>query len=286
METLRTRSPELVVIGRNPRTLMTMATFLLVPLSVGVFPHIFSHWLSADHAKSFKTTITLYPLCIAVVWLPSVALGVMGNIDYPNGFDGPILVQLILEDSGGLLAGLLAAGVFAAIMSSLDSQTLAVGTMFTQDVLRPYAFGGDMPEDRQVLFSRIFMVGFLATAFVASQVTARSIFELGVWSLSGYAGLFPLVVAALYWRRSSAAGALAALVTTAVLWVVLLIRSQGVEGEYTVANSGVMPVAVIMLGSTVAMIVGSLLRPASDPSAVDKFFPPSDSLSPAGANGA
>jgi Na+/proline symporter len=218
-----------------------------------------------------------------------VALGVIGNIDHAQPFAGPILVQLILENSGGVLAGLLAAGIFAAIMSSLDSQTLAVGTMFTQDVLRPYGFRGELSERRQVLFSRIFILAFLATAFVASQITTRSIFNLGVWSLSGYAGLFPMVAAALFWRRSSATGALAALGTTVVLWVILLMRSQGVEGEYTIAGSGVMPVVPIVLASTAATVLGSLLGPAPDPEATERFFPTrkggpetADDLGPAG----
>ena len=274
MEQVRRSIPELVVVGQSRHTLFKMASYLLVPLSVGVFPHIFSHWLSADHAKSFKTTIVFYPLCIVVVWLPSVALGVIGNIDHPQPFAGPIMVQLILENSGGVLAGLLAAGIFAAIMSSLDSQTLAVGTMFTQDIVRPYAFGGELPEQKQVLYSRIFIVLFLGAAFVISQVTTRSIFSLGEWSLSGYAGLFPIVVAALYWRRSSATGALAALVTTAVLWTVLLVRSQAVEGEYTIGGSGVMPVVLIVAGSVTALVVGSLVSLAPDSAAVDRFFPP------------
>jgi SSS family solute:Na+ symporter len=273
MNTIRENSPELSIIGQDSHTLLTMASYLLVPLSVGVFPHIFSHWLSADRAESFKTTIRLYPLCIVVVWLPSVALGVLGNIDHPQPFAGPILVQLILENSGGVLTGLLAAGIFAAIMSSLDSQTLAVGTMFTQDILRPYGFGGELSEARQVLFSRIFIVAFLATAFVASQITTRSIFNLGVWSLSGYAGLFPIVVASLFWRRSSATGALTALATTVVLWIVLLVRSQGVEGEYTIAGSGVMPVVPIVFASTAAIVIGSLLGPPADSDAAERFFP-------------
>ncbi len=273
MNTIRENHNELAIVGQDAHTLMTMASYLLVPLSVGVFPHIFSHWLSADHAKSFKAIITLYPLGIVVVWLPSVALGVIGNIDHAQPFAGPILVQLILENSGGVLAGLLAAGIFAAIMSSLDSQTLAVGTMFTQDVLRPYGFRGELSERRQVLFSRIFILAFLATAFVASQITTRSIFNLGVWSLSGYAGLFPMIAAALFWRRSSATGALAALGTTVVLWVILLMRSQGVEGEYTIAGSGVMPVVPIVLASTAATVLGSLLGPVPDPEATERFFP-------------
>lgn len=273
MELVREGNHALSIVGRDTHTLFTMASYLLVPLSVGVFPHIFSHWLSAKHARSFKTTIIFYPLCIAVVWLPSVALGVIGNIDHPQPFAGPILVQLILENSDGVLAGLLAAGIFAAIMSSLDSQTLAVGTMFTQDIVRPYAFGGELPEEKQVLFSRFFMVAFLATAFIASQLTTRSIFELGVWSLSGYAGLFPLVAASLFWRRSTATGALLALATTVVLWVGLLIRSQGVEGEYTIGGTGILPVVVIVFSSAAAMLVGSLLSRPPDARSIDRFFP-------------
>ncbi len=273
MELVREGNHALSIVGRDTHTLFTMASYLLVPLSVGVFPHIFSHWLSANHARSFKTTIIFYPLCIAVVWLPSVALGVIGNIDHPQPLAGPILVQLILENSDGVLAGLLAAGIFAAIMSSLDSQTLAVGTMFTQDIVRPYGFGGDLPEEKQVFFSRLFMVAFLATAFIASQLTTRSIFELGVWSLSGYAGLFPLVAASLFWRRSTATGALMALGTTVVLWIGLLIRSLGVEGEYTVGGTGIMPVVVIVFSSAAAMVVGSLLSRAPDARSIDRFFP-------------
>jgi len=272
MSTVRESDLALTIVGRDPHTLLTMASYLLVPLSVGVFPHIFSHWMSADHAKSFKTIIVLYPLCIAAVWIPSVTLGVIGNIDHPD-FAGPILVQLIVESSGGLLTGLLAAGIFAAIMSSLDSQTLAVGTQLTQDIVRPYLFKGELPEEKQVLFGRVFIVAFLATVFVVSLFTTRTIFDLGVWSLSGYAGLFPIVVAALYWRRSTATGALAAVGTVVVLWVVLLARSRGVEGEYTIMDTGVMPVALIVLSSAASVVVGSLLGPKPEAAAVEKFFP-------------
>ena len=86
------------------------------------------------------------------------------------------------------------------------------------------------------------VMDFLAVVLVLSLVASRSIFSLGVWSLSGYAALFPLVVGVLYWRRSTGAGAMAAILTIAVLWVVFLTRSLGVTGEYTVAGSGLMPV--------------------------------------------
>jgi len=264
---------ELLTVGKNGHELLRMISYLLIPLSTGVFPHIFSHWLSAESAKKFRSAIIFYPLCITAVWVPSVVLGVVGNIDFPPPLQGPILVSLILEHSGGVLAGLLAAGVFAAIMSSLDSQTLSTGTMFTTDIVRHYGFHDRLSERQQVLFGRFFVAGLLAAALVLSLVTSRSIFALGVWSLSGFAALFPIVVGALYWRRSTAAGALAAVVTVAVLWIAFLIRSLGVEGEYTVAGTGLMPVAVMFAGAAGSLVVVSLLTRPPDNAVVGRFFP-------------
>ena len=154
-DALRAQS-ELLRIGWSRHELFRMGSYLLVPLSAGVFPHIFGHWLSARSAHAFRATIILYPIFIAVVWFPSVVLGLVGHIDFPPPIQGPVLVHLILENSGGLLAGLLAAGVFAAIMSSLDSQTLAAGTLFTQDIVRHYGFHDRLSESKQVLFGRLF----------------------------------------------------------------------------------------------------------------------------------
>lgn len=273
MATLAATNEELLVVGQSSHELLRMVSYLLIPLSTGVFPHIFSHWLSAKSAEKFRSAIVLYPLCITVVWVPSVVLGVVGNIDFSPPLQGPILVNLILEHSGGVLAGLLAAGVFAAIMSSLDSQTLSTGTMFTTDIVRHYGFHDRLSEGQQVLFGRLFVMILLTIVFVLSLLTSRSIFSLGVWSLSGFAALFPVVVGALYWRRSTASGALAAVVSVAVLWVVFLVSSLGAEGEYTVGGSGLMPVAVMFAGASVSLILVSLVTQPPDDELVDRFFP-------------
>ena len=52
-----------------------------------MFPHIFSHFLTAKDVGSFRYAIILYPLCIAIVWIPSVLLGILGNVDVP-GLEG------------------------------------------------------------------------------------------------------------------------------------------------------------------------------------------------------
>jgi SSS family solute:Na+ symporter len=273
MTTVSETRSELLVVGRGSHEFLRMASYLLIPLSTGVFPHIFSHWLSAKSAETFRSAIVFYPLCITAVWVPSVLLGVVGNIDFAPPLQGPILVNLILQHSGGVLAGLLAAGVFAAIMSSLDSQTLSTGTMFTTDIVRHYTSRDRLSETQQVLVGRLFVASLLVVVLVLSLVTSRSIFSLGVWSLSGFAALFPIIVGALYWRRSTAAGALSAVITVAVLWVTFLVRSLGVEGEYTVGGSGLMPVVVMFAGAAASFVFVSWFTDPPNDDVINEFFP-------------
>ena len=189
------KHPELLIRGSKIRP-VDLLTYTLIPLSVGMFPHMFMHWLSAKRAASFRIPIMFYPLCVAAVWIPSVLLGVFGRIDFPD-LQGPaansVLVQMIKLNSPEILAGLLAAGVFAAVMSSLDSQVLSLGTMFTQDIVRHYGFGDKMNEKKQVLFGRVFVISILAITYILSLVSNRSIFKLGVWSFTGFASLLPVL---------------------------------------------------------------------------------------------
>jgi SSS family solute:Na+ symporter len=274
MKSLATTRPDLLAIDKSPRQLARMVSYLLIPLSAGVFPHLFANWLSARSGRTFRPTIVLYPLCLVLVWVPSVVLGVVGNIEFPPPLQGPILVHLILRHSGGLLAGLLAAGVFAVIMGSLDNQAFAAGTLFTQDVVRHYGFKDRLSEWAQVATGRIFVAILLALALLVSLATSRTIFDLGVWSLSGFAALFPIVVASLYWRRSTGPGVLASMGTVALLWVLFFVDSLGTTGEYTVGTTGFLPVAFLFAGATVSLVLVSLLTSPPSDALLDRFFPP------------
>jgi SSS family solute:Na+ symporter len=263
--------PALLVHGdRIPA--LELVTYILIPLSVGTFPHIFSHWLSAESPRTFKLPIVAYPLCVAAVWLPSVLVGVLASADLP-GLEGSaansVLIRAIDLHAPGALAGLLAAGVFAAVMSSLDSQSLALSSLVTRGLGRRRR--GDEGR-RHLLLGRMFVALILTATFALSLVAERSIFRLGVWSFTGFAALFPLVVAALWWRRATAAGAWASLLTAAGLWLYYFVHGTQNPG-YTIAGTGAMPVAVILPAAALALIVVSLLtRPPSD-DALDRFFP-------------
>jgi SSS family solute:Na+ symporter len=236
---------------------------------------MFIHWLTARTAASFRPTLAFYPVCIAIVWVPSVVLGVLARADFPDlnaAAANSVLVKMIELHAPGVLAGLLAAGVFAAIMNSFDSQVHAAGTMFTQDIVRHYGFHDRMSERKQILVGRLFTVSILIVTYLLSLVTTRSIFKLGVWCFTGFAALFPVVAAAIFWKRSTKWGAFASTVSVIVLWIGFVVRGWK-SADYTIADSGVMPVAVILLVSTAAMIVGSLLTRPPEPETLEKFFP-------------
>jgi SSS family solute:Na+ symporter len=277
MTRLAATHPDMLVRGEHVKPLQLL-TYTCIPLSVGMFPHMFIHWLTAKNAASFRPTLAFYPICIAIVWVPSVLLGVFARIDFPNVADlGPggansVLVKMIDLHAPGVLAGLLAAGVFAAIMNSFDSQVHSVGTMFTQDIVRHYGFQDRMSESKQILVGRLFMVAVLVAAYLLSRVVDRSIFKLGVWCFTGFAALLPIVVAAVFWKRSTKWGAFASTISVVVLWL-YFVTIGWKSADYTIADSGVMPVALMLLVSAVAMIVGSLLTRPPMEATLEKFFP-------------
>ena len=185
--TLGKVAPDLLVLGTHIKPL-ELLTYTCIPLSVGMFPHIFMHWLTAESARTFRYPVMWYPICVAIVWIPSVLLGILGSVDVP-GLKGAeansVLVQMIERHAPGVLAGLLGAGVFAAIMSSLDSQSLSIGSMFTHDIVGHYRFRSGsrqdgMSEKGQVLVGRLFVFGILCLTYLLSLVLNRGIMPVAV----------------------------------------------------------------------------------------------------------
>ena len=61
-------------------------TYLFVPLSVGMFPHLFQHWMTAKDAKTFRPVVILHPFFIMLVWAPCILLGVWAtSAMFPDG---------------------------------------------------------------------------------------------------------------------------------------------------------------------------------------------------------
>ena len=256
-------------------------TYMLVPLSVGMFPHLFQHWLTARSAKTFRLSIIAHPIFIMIVWVPCILMGIWAvgaGLQAPGGNVNAVLGMLvgrILHEP--LLSGLLTAGILAAIMSSLDSQFVCLGTMFTHDIVLHIARKDRFSDGQKVLMGRGFIILIIAITYLLSLLTPPNIFDLAVWCFSGFASLFPLVFAAVYWRRLTKAGAFASVLVMVATWVplfyeglILPTREHRLQDDYLVL--GMMPVAIIFAASAAALVIVSLLTRPPDKQDVDRFF--------------
>lgn len=272
IEATAAKRPELLV---REDTIGTAHFFSygLVGLSVGMFPHIFQHWLTAKSESTFKLPVIAHPALVALVWLPCVLLGVWagGALDLPLAKANAVLGAMVARFTSPAMSGVLTAGVLAAVMSSLDSQFMCLGTMFSHDVAMKR--DNTLTEAQKIRMGRLFVVAIVTLTWLLSLVSTRGIFDLGVWCFSGFSGLVPLIVATLYWRRATAAGAIASVLATLISWVVLFAMDTlgSHTGEFLVA--GVMPVTFIFGASALAMVGVSLLTKAPAPEAVARFFP-------------
>lgn len=261
-------------------------TYCFIPLSVAMFPHLFQHWLTARSAKAFKLTVVAHPLLMMLTWLPCVMIGIWatsalmpnGNAVLPPDFANAnaVLPLMVNKLAPTIVGGLLVAGVLAAIMSSLDSQFICLGSIFTNDIVNHY-FGKDRLGDRTVvLLGRVFIVVIVALTYVLSLlIKGASVFRLGVWCFTGFASLAPLVFAALYWKRVTRAGAMASVITAAGVGAVLFALAygeKGLIGEHEFTVWGMMPVTINVAAATIALVVVSLMTQPPSNATIDKFF--------------
>jgi SSS family solute:Na+ symporter len=285
-------APLLAREGRIPPR--EFVSYMFIPLSSIMFPHVAIMCFTARRMEHFKKTVIFYPLCIMALWAPAVYLGVVAASQFPGlkpGETDDVLVRLLTEHTGTLVSGVLGAGIMACVMAS-DSQIMALSTMFTQDVF-VYHGGKERFGDRvQVWTGRAFVVAIAILSYVIGLALKdkEGIFDIAVrFAFSGYSALAPIMVAALFWKRSTKWGALAAalwtLVTMAAAWRLFSISAPGKPFPFcpsvfartpgTVTVWGFHPVVPMVLGSAALVVLVSLLTRPPSRETVDRYFPES-----------
>jgi SSS family solute:Na+ symporter len=272
-------------------------SYTLIPLSSIMFPHMAIMCFAANKVTAFRRTVVLYPLAIMAIWLPCVFLGVLGTqtltgVKNPDG----VLLQMLNQYAPVWLAGILGAGIISAVMGSDTHQVLAVSTMFTKDVFAYYGGKEKYGEKGSVYFARGFIILVTVLAYVIALVTPESIFELAVrFAFSGFAAMSPVMIAALFWKRSTKWGALASTLWVAA-WLALtwylqrysdpmipkpgqppvqIFPGLGDLFQRTIANVtifGFLPVVPMVAGSAALMVVVSLVTRPPSRTTIDKYF--------------
>jgi solute:Na+ symporter, SSS family len=318
-------SPNAFLLTRERVPPYYFFSYTFIPLSAIAFPHITIFCLTARRMGQFAKTVIFYPICIMAIWLPCVFLGVMANRaqEVPQikakvearrtlaqqgkqmtpderdvlreKADADDVLLLLLQRYAPLwLAGLLGAGIMAAVMAT-DSQILALSTMFTEDVLTHYGGKDRFGERAQVQMGRAFVVILTALAYVIALHAPESIFSLAIqYAFSGFAALSPLLVAALFWKGSTRWGALASTVWVAFAVAavamfqaavpapapgppVVVSRLFGLDALARTPGGtavfGFMPVVPMVVVSALLMAVVSALTPRPSAATIERYFP-------------
>ena len=257
---------------RTPDKVMLITSLLLGVGLTTLATVLTEYFRDKGSGKTFKAPVVLHPMLIMIVWVPCVLIGVWATVvlEVPPAKANAVLGIMVAKFTTPWMSGLITAGILAAIMSSLDSQFLCLGTMFTQDIAARRA--GGLDDTQSIRIARRFVGAVVLVTWLLSLVATRGIFDLGVWCFSGFAGLFPLIVAALYWRRATAHVAMAGLIAAVLTWGGLFALSFGQPGELVVA--GVTPAAWIVLASTSALIIVSLMTEPPPEATLDRYFAP------------
>ena len=244
---------------------------LFLPLALGVLPQMFLFWMGARSPDTFRRALIVHPIALAILWLPCVLLGIWaaGTLAARNVATTPDVLAALL---GQLSSSLLLTGIFAVLTVAgacvcVVPMLMSLGTVITQDLVLAMS-GRAFPSDTEKIDTARWVttaVALLACVAAALLADSGRLATLGVWCVSGFAALFPIVFAALYWPRATAAGVGAAMAAAMVVGVLLLLRAA--DGAATSPTFfGMLPVLPMFAASTAVLLLVSRFtaRPADE----------------------
>ena len=158
------------------------------------------------------------------------------------------------------IAGIFLCAILAASMSTADSQLLAASSAVSQDIFKGLIKKN--AEEKEVMIISRFTVFLIALiALLLSLNPNSSIFSLVSFAWSGFGGTFgPLILLSLYWKRTTAPGAIAGLICggiTDVVWHYIPASVAKIFGLYEI-----LPAFIVCL--VVTVLVSLLTKPDAE----------------------
>ena len=192
---------------------------ILWPITVPMFPQLFSRFYIAEDDKAIRTAAWLYPTVVPILFLFPVIIGVYGNIvDFDHTLsktESDNILPLVLTEYAPLWAGaIVCIGAIAAFMSTADSQILAMSSIITKDGLPAVT---EVKEENEKQIGRILIIILAIIGLVLAYDPPDTIFDIVSQAFTGLAVLFPTTVAVLYWKRVKANSCIMSIIVGEIL---------------------------------------------------------------------
>jgi sodium/proline symporter len=187
-----------------------------------------------------------------------------------------VMINTIFANSilAKIFAGILLSSIMAAIMSTADSQLLVSASAFTNDLYKK-VLHKNASNRELVLVSRIAVAAIALAAVIMASNEKSEFFKVVMKMVSfawgGFGAAFgPLILLALFWKRTNLAGAVAGMVVgaaTCFIWKFYLTPTFG--NAYQIFNLYELAPGFIL--SLITIIVVSLCTKAPSKEIQDEF---------------
>lgn len=258
LETLRGLDPAAV----DPTSLGVGALigFLGIGLGSPGQPHILVRYMSVDDPAQLRYSALLGTVWNVLMGWGAIFVGLLGRAMIPEAVDLPdeneemVYLALSARMFGPVLYGLLVGGIFAAILSTADSQLLVVASTVVRDVYERMIHRGEpISEVAKLRLSRLVVVLAGLFAIALAYMAEDLVFWLVLFAWGGLGAAFgPAVILALYDRRTSRAGVLAGMLTGTVVVIVWKLWLKEPTGLYELIPGFTLATLAILVVSRLA----------------------------------
>lgn len=265
--------------GSDKYSLLTIASLLAWGLGYFGMPHILLRFMAIGDKNKVKTSRRIASIWVVISMAVAIFIGFIGNkltqlgkLEALDGNNSETIIIKIAQFMSekhvvlAIVAGLVFAGILACTMSTSDSQLLAASSSMSENILKG-VFNIKISEKQSMLAARAVLVVIAALGVVLAWNQDSSVFRIVSFAWAGFGATFgPVVLTALFWKRSNKYGAVAGMIAGAIMvfvWKFGISKLGGAFAIYELLPAFVFALAVI--------VIVSLLTPAPEKEIVQEF---------------
>lgn len=265
--------------GSDKYSLLTIASLLAWGLGYFGMPHILLRFMAIGDKNKVKTSRRIASVWVVISMAVAIFIGFIGNkltqlgkLEALDGNNSETIIIKIAQFMSekhvvlAVIAGLVFAGILACTMSTSDSQLLAASSSMSENILKG-VFNIKISEKQSMLAARAVLVVIAALGVVLAWNQDSSVFRIVSFAWAGFGATFgPVVLTALFWKRSNKYGAIAGMIAGAIMVFVWKFGISKLGGAFSIYE--LLPAFVFALA---VIVIVSLLTPAPEKEIIQEF---------------
>ncbi len=255
-EQLRQAKPENLMLQENA-WMAWLAMFIITPVGSFMGPQLWTRMYAVKSPRLFNLMPFLLGFA-AIAYIGSMLVGNSAVILEPT-IEQPdkVLPVILYKYAPFILASFIIACGAAAAMSTANSQIHSMSAVYTVDFHKAY-INPDLSERKLVWVGRWTILILSAIAYIMALYVPGLLVNIGLVALAGTAQVIVPTVGALFWKRSTTAGAIAGLLVGIGSLIIFTFIPGTVPGFFAFGGGGLLS---LILNIIVFAVVSLFARP-------------------------